>query len=117
MRVSSESNGALDAIDDDADDEHAHGEVEQDARFHEQRRRMDEQQAEQVDAVLEDQVTADLRDGLHRPMSRTNPVSTEASAPGTRSERACSGSSGSARAIATAAIVPPAPSSSDGTNR
>ena len=51
-----------------------------------------------------------------RPMSRMKPVKIEASAPGTSSEPACSGSSGRALAPATAAIVPPAPSSSDGTN-
>ena len=43
------------------------------------------------------------------------PVNTEAIEPGTRRVPACSGNSGSIRASATAAIVPPAPNSSDGT--
>ena len=52
---------------------------------------------------------------LARPISRMKPVNTEAMAPGTSSDPVCSGSSGSARASARAAMVPPAPSSSDGT--
>src|SRR5437867_4318360 len=39
---------ALDAVHDDADDENCDGEVEQNPRFHQQRRRVNEQQTEQV---------------------------------------------------------------------
>ena len=92
--------GSLDAVNDDADDEDADSDVEQNAEFDQDRGGADEQQAREVDSVFQNQISADLR--------------IRAMAPGMWSVPACSGRSGRWRARATAAMVPPAPSSRDG---
>src|SRR5688572_7292698 len=48
---------ALDAVHDDANDEHGDGEVEENSRFDDQWSRVNQQQAEQVNAIFQNQVT------------------------------------------------------------
>ena len=63
-RVSSGIEGHADVVDDDAHHEDAHEEVQQDPRLHQGRHVLHQQQAEEVDAVLQHQVAHHLREGL-----------------------------------------------------
>ena len=53
---------AADVVDDDAHDEDGDEEIEQDADLDEERHRLDEREAHDEDAVLEDEIAGDLGD-------------------------------------------------------
>ena len=59
-RIDGMMTSALDAIDNDADDEDSHRQIQEESRFHQQGHRTNEQEAEQVNAVFQNQITANL---------------------------------------------------------
>jgi len=95
----------------DADDKHGHGEVEQNAGLDQQRRRVDEQQAETGKCRFPKSNSPQTCEmALVRAMSKINPHTTVANEPGTSSDLACSGRNGSSLPSAAAPMIAAAPS-------